>query len=67
MKVYGKWLVKAYGENVKVQGGVVSSFMTKKEAIDALDALMTPLNDGTWKSAESKAIFKIEKNTKEYR
>ena len=67
MKVFGKWLVKAYGENIKVQGGVVGSFMTKKEAINSLDALMTPLNDGTWKSADSKAIFKIEKNTKEYK
>ena len=67
MKVFGKWLVKAYGENIKVQGGVVSSFMTKKEAIDALNSLMTPQNDGTWKSADSKATFKIEKNTKEYK
>ena len=68
MKIFNKWLIKAYGENVKVQGGVVGSFMRKKDAINLLNELTTPLNNGTWESKIDKTIYyKIKKNTKEYK
>lgn len=63
MKVYGKYLVIG---TVNGHERVASSFMTKKEAIEALDFYFTKINDNEWESSSGQK-FTIKKNTEEWR
>lgn len=63
MKVFGKWLVKG---TVNGKSRVASSFMSKKEAIEALDLHFKKISDTEWQDTLEQ-IFTIEKNTKEYK
>lgn len=65
MKVYGKYLVKAYvidGE----QPRIASTFMTYKEAEEALNRCMKRESENLWKDSFNQKFY-IEKNTKEYK
>lgn len=65
MKVFGKYLLINV---VDGQRKIASSFMTKKDAIEALDACIgvNRLEDNLWED-KSHNVYFIEKNTKEYR
>jgi len=64
MKVYGKYLV--IFKNGDGQTGIAASFMTKKEAIAALDTAFHTSYSGVWFDHANNQ-FHIEKNTKEYK
>ena len=65
MKVFGKYLLINV---VDGQRKIASSFMTKKDAIEALDVCigLNRLGDNLWED-NSHNVYFIEKNTKEYR
>ncbi len=69
MKVYGKWLVMGRVER-KDTPRIASSFMTKKDAIEALDRAFLKngkkLNSNLWEDSMGQQFY-IEKNTKEWR
>ena len=62
MKVFGRWLVKTV-INDHIQ--IVSSFMTKKDAVEALSFRRTKKSDNLWIDQLGQQFW-IEKNTKEY-
>lgn len=63
MKVFGKWLVKAEVEGAGSR--VAASFMTKKEAEEALTRAF-PRENNIWTDGRHTRFY-IEKNVKEYK
>lgn len=69
MKVYGKYLVKAYVDENESHR-VAASFMTMNEAKTALDMAFQRIGENLWKDRFEMSIaqkFYITKNTKEWK
>ena len=62
MKILGKWIVKAI---IDGKSQITGSFMTKKEAIEALDTYFKRISETEWENTKG-TRFTIEKNIKEW-
>ena len=64
MKVYGKWLVKAYVLTTDTPR-IASTFNTRKECTDRLDTCFKKVHENLWEDSLGQRFY-IEKNTNEY-